>query len=61
MGTVFQNFGLLPHLTVLDNVAFPLKIQGRPLNEREIRAHEMISLVGLKGREASFPHQLSLF
>ncbi len=59
MGMVFQNFGLLPHLTVLDNVAFPLRIQGRPASERYARAQEMIQLVGLEGREHSFPHQLS--
>lgn len=59
MGMVFQNFGLLPHLSILGNVAFPLKIQGRPEKEREARAREMIALVGLEGREASFPHQLS--
>ena len=56
---VFQNFGLLPHLSVLDNVAFPLRIQGQPAKEREARAREMIALVGLEGRETSFPHQLS--
>jgi len=59
MGMVFQNFGLLPHLTVLDNVAFPLKIQGKTLTERTARAREMISLVGLEGREGTYPHQLS--
>jgi glycine betaine/proline transport system ATP-binding protein len=59
MGMVFQNFGLLPHLTVLDNVAFPLRMQGRPAKERYARAREMIELVGLGGREGSFPHQLS--
>lgn len=59
MGMVFQNFGLLPHLSVLDNVAFPLKIQGRPLRDREARAREMIELVGLEGREGSLPAQLS--
>ena len=59
MGMVFQNFGLLPHLNVLDNVAFPLKIQGRPVAERYERAHEVIRLVELDGREDAFPHQLS--
>ena len=56
---VFQHFGLLPHLSVLDNVAFPLEIQGRPAKERDARAREMIALVGLEGREASFPSELS--
>jgi glycine betaine/proline transport system ATP-binding protein len=59
MGMVFQHFGLLPHLTVLDNVAFPLRVQGRPTKERYARAREMIDLVGLAGRETSFPNQLS--
>jgi glycine betaine/proline transport system ATP-binding protein len=59
MGMVFQHFGLLPHLNVLDNVAFPLRVQGRPAKERIQRAHEMIELVGLAGRENAFPHQLS--
>ena len=59
MGMVFQNFGLLPHLTVVENVAFPLKIQGRELRSRIARALEMVELVGLKGREQSFPRELS--
>jgi glycine betaine/proline transport system ATP-binding protein len=59
MGMVFQHFGLMPHLNVLDNVAFPLRVQGRPQEERYSRAREMISLVGLEGRERSFPNQLS--
>jgi glycine betaine/proline transport system ATP-binding protein len=59
MGMVFQNFGLLPHLTVLDNVAFPLRIQGQTTAERQARAREMIQLVGLEGREGAYPNQLS--
>jgi glycine betaine/proline transport system ATP-binding protein len=59
MGMVFQHFALLPHLSVLDNVAFPLAIQGVPRERREERAREMIQLVGLGGREAAFPRQLS--
>ena len=59
MGMVFQHFGLLPHLTVLENVAFPLKIQGVPQEERERQAREVIDLVALAGREHSMPSQLS--
>ena len=59
MGMVFQNFGLLPHLTVLENIAFPLKLQGKDQKTREARAREVIKLVELEGRETSYPHQLS--
>jgi glycine betaine/proline transport system ATP-binding protein len=59
MGMVFQHFALLPHLTVLENVAFPLEVQGRPRPAREARAREVIALVGLEGREDHFPRQLS--
>lgn len=59
MGMVFQNFGLLPHRTVLSNVAFPLEVRGTSRGEREARALEMIRLVGLEGRENHFPRELS--
>ena len=59
MGMVFQHFALLPHLTVLGNVAFPLEIQGIDRASREQRAREVIELVGLEGREQYYPRELS--
>ena len=59
MGMVFQSFGLLPHLNVIDNVAFPLKLQGVGEAERRERAQRVIDLVELSGREAAFPRELS--
>ena len=59
MGMVFQHFALLPHLTVLGNVAFPLSVQGVDRATRERRAQEMIDLVGLSGRESYYPRELS--
>lgn len=56
---VFQHFGLLPHRTVLDNVAYGLKIRGVKKQERYDRAYEAIETVGLKGWEQYMPHSLS--
>jgi glycine betaine/proline transport system ATP-binding protein len=59
MGMVFQHFALLPHLSVLNNIAFPLSVQGMERGKREARAREMIDLVGLSGREHFYPRELS--
>ena len=59
MGRVFQSFGQLPHLNVIDNIAFPLKLQGISVPDRKARAEKVIDLVGLQGREMSYPRQLS--
>jgi glycine betaine/proline transport system ATP-binding protein len=59
MGMVFQSFGLLPHKTVLENIAFPLQVKGLSTNESVKRAMDMVELVSLSGRENYFPRQLS--
>jgi glycine betaine/proline transport system ATP-binding protein len=59
MSMVFQHFALLPHLTVLGNIAFPLAVQGVGKARREARARELIELVGLKGRDRYYPRELS--
>jgi glycine betaine/proline transport system ATP-binding protein len=59
MGMVFQSFGLMPHLNVIDNIAFPLKLQGISDAERYEQAQRVIELVGLEGRENNFPKELS--
>ncbi|CAL9475684.1 Vitamin B12 import ATP-binding protein BtuD [Streptomyces sp. enrichment culture] len=56
---VFQHFGLLPHRTVLDNVAYGLEIQGMGRAERRERAAAVIAKVGLEGMERRRPAQLS--
>ena len=59
MGMVFQSFALLPHKTVLENIAFPLQVKGSSTRDSMNRAKDMIELVGLGGRENYFPRELS--
>lgn len=58
-GMVFQRFALFPHRTVLENACFGLEIQRRLPSEQKDKAAGALELVGLKGWEDSYPHQLS--
>jgi NitT/TauT family transport system ATP-binding protein len=58
-GFVFQQDALFPWRTVLDNVIFGLEVQGRKKSEARTRADDLIRLVGLRGFEQHFPHELS--
>src|SRR5699024_6970125 len=59
LSMVFQNFGLFPHRTVLENAAFGLEIQKIDKEEREAKAKESLELVGLGGYMDQKPGQLS--
>ena len=59
LGVVFQDYAVWPHLSVFDNVGFPLKIAKRPKNELRDRVMEMIEMVGMKGLENRLPSELS--
>lgn len=59
VGVVFQEASLFPWLTTLDNIEFPLSLRGVPADERRRRAEAMLSLVGLNGFGARYPHELS--
>ncbi|NYT85589.1 quaternary amine ABC transporter ATP-binding protein [Pollutimonas harenae] len=59
MSMVFQRFGLFPHRSVIENVAYGLKVQGMSKTERRQRAQHWLEQVGLAGFENQYPHQLS--
>ena len=59
LGLVFQFFNLLPTMSVIENVAFPLLLQGVAYAESETRARELLELVGMEERAGHFVHQLS--
>ncbi len=59
MGMVFQAYSLFPHLTVLDNVAFGMKMRGKPKSDRTSRAADMLDLVGLSAHTHKYASELS--
>ncbi len=59
IGMVFQSYAVWPHMTVTENVAYPLKIQKVPKDERAARVAEMLKLVHLDEYGNRYPHQLS--
>ena len=59
IGMVFQSYAIWPHMTVTENVAYPLKIQKVPKEERAARVAEMLKLVHLDEYGSRYPHQLS--
>ena len=59
LAMVFQHFGLFPHMTVQENVAYGLEVRGTNKKTRHARAQEMIALVGLEGWEQAYPSALS--
>jgi spermidine/putrescine ABC transporter ATP-binding subunit len=59
IGMVFQNYALFPHMTVADNIAFPLKMRKTPADKIQQLIQEALELVKLPGFERRYPHQLS--
>ncbi|PLV59766.1 ABC transporter ATP-binding protein [Thermotoga sp. KOL6] len=59
IGMVFQNYAVWPHMSVFDNIAYPLKIRKMPKDEIKERVERIIEVVKLRGLEGRFPYQLS--
>jgi iron(III) transport system ATP-binding protein len=59
IGMVFQSYALWPHMTVFNNVAYPLRIKKLPKNEIRQRVNDVLEMVGLKEMSERYPHQLS--
>jgi len=57
--TVFQSYALFPHMTVSQNIAFPLKMAGKTPEETRAKLREALALVHLEDKGARFPHELS--
>ena len=59
IGMVFQNYALFPHMTVYENLAFPLRVRKIPKDEADKKVDKALSMVSLQGLEARMPMQLS--
>lgn len=59
LGIVFQSYAVWPHMTVFDNLAFPLRVRGLKRRELAVRVREVLELVDLGSLENRYPHQLS--
>lgn len=59
IGVVFQDFRLIPHMNVYDNVAFAMRVVGAPEKDIQARVPQMLELVGLEGNEKRFPEEMS--
>ncbi len=59
LSMVFQHFGLFPHRTVLENIAYGLEVRGTPKHDRLAKAEEVLQMVGLGGWQNNYPRELS--
>ena len=57
--TVFQSYALFPHMTVTENISFPLKMSRRPPHEIKKRVQQALEQVRMNGKETAYPHELS--